>query len=135
VATLNGGCLCGRVRYQVSGRLSRVSHCHCSMCRKLHGATFGTYATVEPGGFRWLQGEERVMAYRSSASVGRTFCSDCGSTLQFIVYGDPAKTDITLGTLDGDPQVRPGYHIYVGSKAPWFEITDDLPQYEERKPE
>lgn len=132
--TVRGSCLCGGVRYEVSGELSRVSHCHCSMCRKAHGAAFGTYATVEAGGFQWLQGQGLVKTYRSSPGVSRTFCGECGSTLQFIVDGDPPKIDITLGTLDGDAGIRPGYHIFVGSKAPWFEITDGLPQYPQRRP-
>lgn len=134
MSTLQGSCLCGKVRYEVSSALSRISHCHCSMCRKVHGAAFGTYATVEPGGFRWAQGQEHVRSYRSSPGIARTFCGECGSTLQFVVDGHPPKIDITLGTLDGDPGVRPAYHIFVGSKAPWFEITDRLPQYEGRKP-
>jgi len=129
---LEGGCLCGRVRYQVDSLDDDVSHCHCSMCRKAHGAAFGTYAAVKPGGFRWLQGETLVKEYASTPQVTRTFGGHCGTTLQFIVEGETRKIDVALGTLDGDPGIRPRYHIFTDSKAPWFEITDNLPQYKTR---
>jgi hypothetical protein len=91
----------------------------------------GTYVAVPEGAFTWLKGEELVTSYRSSESSLRTFCSVCGSNLQFIVDGETPAIDVTMGTLDGDPGVRPAYHIYTASKAPWYPITDGLPQHEE----
>ena len=129
---LRGSCLCGSVRYEVRGAVARASHCHCSMCRKAHGAAFATYGRIERGDFALLCGAEDVASYRSSPEVTRTFCKRCGSNLQFISDKRPTTFALALGTLDVDPKVRASLHIFVDSKAPWFEITDDLPQHAER---
>jgi hypothetical protein len=126
---LRGSCLCGSVRYEVHGPLRRVSHCHCSMCRKAHGAAFATYGDIETADFKLLSGADDIASYRSSPEVTRTFCRRCGSTLQFISAKWPKGFSLALGTLDDNPGVRAAMHIFVGSKAPWFEITDDLPQH------
>ena len=126
--TIQGGCLCGAVRYDVSGPLGATGHCHCSMCRRAHGAAFGTYTLVDPKDFRWISGEDLVSVYQSDARGGRGFCTRCGSTLAAVEHGK--VTSITPGTLDGDPEIVPQLHAHVSSKASWFEITDDLPQFE-----
>ena len=127
---IRGSCLCGDVRFEISGVLKGASHCHCSMCRKAHGAAFGTYAAAKAADFRVVSGENRITRYRSSPGAVRTFCARCGSTLQWLRESKPDVVDVALGVLDDDPGVRPSYHIYVGSKAPWHEITDNLPQHE-----
>ena len=129
---IRGSCLCGGVRFEIDGPLKGASHCHCSMCRKAHGAAFGTYAAAKAADFRVVSGENRITRYRSSAGIVRTFCARCGSTLQWLRESKPDVVDVALGVVDGDPGVRPLHHIYVGSKAPWHEITDDLPQYATR---
>lgn len=126
---LRGSCLCGIVRYEIRGAVGRASHCHCSMCRKAHGAAFGTYGRVERSDFVLVSGAGEIASYRSSPDVIRTFCKRCGSTLQFISDKRPSTFALALGTLDDDPGVRPSLHIYVASKAPWFPITDNLPQH------
>jgi hypothetical protein len=126
---IRGGCLCGEVRFEITGPLTGASHCHCSMCRKAHGAAFGTYAAVKAGDFHVVSGDDRITRYRSSPDVLRTFCSRCGSTLQWLRDSKPDIVDIALGVIDGEPGVRPASHIFVASKAPWYDITDDLPQY------
>jgi hypothetical protein len=131
---IQGSCLCKRVRFQITGKLGRSSHCHCSMCRKAHGAAFGTYAAVRVENLKMVSGEELILRYRSSPGVERTFCARCGSTLQYISEKLPGIVDIALGTLDDDPGIRATHHIYVGSKAPWYEIADNLPQYAEGAP-
>ncbi len=100
------------------------------MCRRVHGAAFGTYGAVPKENFRWLSGSDFVKLYRSSDTLERTFCSNCGSTLQAILESEPDVIYLALGTTNDDPKCRPAMHIFVGSKAPWYEITDDLPQYE-----
>lgn len=125
---IHGSCLCGSVRYEIRGPLGRASNCYCSMCRKAHGAAFGTYARVQRSDFRLLSGEDAIASYASTPGVTRTFCRRCGSTLQFVSADRPASFALALGTLDDDPGVRPEAHIFVGSKAPWVEIADDLPQ-------
>ena len=130
--TIRGGCLCGGVRYEIDGSLREAGNCHCSMCRREHGAAFSTYADVDPSQFRWDFGEQLVAVYESKPGVGWCFCRMCGSTL---AASDNGKvTSVTLGTIEGDPGVRPQEHIFVGSKAPWYEIVDDLPQFDGLSP-
>ena len=118
------------MRYEVTGRPTGALHCHCSMCRKAHGAAFRSRAAVPAANFRWVQGEALLSGYRSSPGTTRTFCRVCGSNLISVFDDRPEVLGLALGTLDDDPGIRPGLHIFVGSKAPWYEIADDLPQYE-----
>jgi hypothetical protein len=111
------------------------------MCRKQHGAAFRSRAGVaDASDFHWVQGEELVKFYESSPGTHRGFCSNCGSPLvnrldaNAITAGGVARIGIHLGTLDDDPGVAPVAHVYVASKAPWFTITDDLPQFAEMPP-
>jgi hypothetical protein len=101
------------------------------MCRKAHGAAFATYAGVARADFVLLAGAEALRSYRSSPKVTRTFCGTCGATLQWITDDRPDAVDIAMGTLDDDPGIRPALHIFVASKAPWYEIADGLPQRDE----
>ena len=126
---IKGSCLCGAIRYEVRGPLGPASHCHCSMCRKAHGAAFGTYARVKRGDFVLLSGQQDMVSYQSSPEVTRTFCGRCGATLQFIRATRPDTFSLALGTLDDDPGLRPSMHIFVGDKAPWVEIDDELPKH------
>jgi hypothetical protein len=128
-----GACLCGRVRYSVNGALHDASHCHCSMCRRQHGAAFATYAQLNPDDFAWTSGEDRVRSFETANGAGWSFCRECGSTLAGTENG--VVTSITLGTLAGDPGIRPESHIFVGSRAAWHEICDDLPQHDEWGPD
>lgn len=129
---IRGSCLCGSIQYEVRSSLGRAVHCHCSMCRKAHGAAFGSYARVEEKDFAFTSGKENVAAYSSSPEVTRTFCRHCGSTLQFIRSSRRGAFSLALGTLDDNPGVEQSMHIFVGSKAPWFDITDDLPRHDGR---
>ena len=126
---VKGGCLCGKVRFEISGRLFNVSHCHCSMCRRQHGAAFATYAQFNPDEFEWTAGEDLLKVFDIEADAGWCFCRECGSTLAGTEKGQ--VTSITLGSVDGDPGIKPESHIFVGSKACWHEISDDLPQFDE----
>ena len=128
--TIKGGCLCGGVAYQVTGKLIDADHCHCSMCRRQHGAAFATYAQVDPGDFRWGSGQALVKVYETPGGAGWCFCRECGSSLAGTRDGE--VNSITLGTVEGDPGIRPWAHIFVGSKARWYDIGDELPQFEER---
>ena len=122
--TIRGSCLCGGVQYEILGEPKDVAYCHCSMCRRALGAAFGAYARVDADEFTWLSGEKLIVTYESSPSVYRCFCRICGSPLGAV--GESGKLSwVSLGTVIGDPEVRPEAHIFVGSKAPWHEITDD----------
>ena len=128
--TLTGGCLCGAVRYEIEGKLRHITHCHCGMCRKAHGAAFATYASLARRRFRLKTGESALRAFRSSESVTREFCGTCGSSLFWSDGEHPEAIGIALGTLDGDPGGRPEAHIYAKDRAPWDEITDALPRFD-----
>jgi hypothetical protein len=125
--TRQGECLCGRVRYEITLPLVHMGYCHCSMCRKHYGAAFATAAFVTPDAFRWISGEESLGRYRSSDALTRAFCTTCGSVAPMPV-GD--LIECPAGNLQGDLGMTPREHIFVGSKAPWYTITDDLPQHE-----
>jgi hypothetical protein len=101
------------------------------MCRKQHGAAFATYAPVRRERFRLVSGADAITRFASSSTVTREFCSRCGSSLFWSSSERPDVVSIALGTLDDDPVGRPEAHIFVGSRAPWVTIEDDLPQWNE----
>jgi hypothetical protein len=125
---IRGSCLCGGVKYQINGMLSQARNCHCSMCRKAQGAAFRSRASVNVSDFEWVQGENLVTFYESSPGNQRGFCRVCGSPI-VSRFGGTSYYGLALGTLDDDPGVQPQLHVHVANKAPWFTITDDLPQF------
>ncbi len=127
---IRGHCECGRVQFEVDSDITDFSHCHCSQCRRLHGAAYATFAGVAKKGFRYTSGEADLKVYASSSDHERVFCAECGSNILAAVDSEPDEVYVCMGTMDGDPSCPPGYHIYVGSKAPWHEINDDLPRYD-----
>ena len=129
----SGGCQCGAVRYRIAVPAERTTHCHCSMCRKVHGALFATYSAFPRDRFVLERGQDALATYNSSPGVRREFCRHCGSPLFFDYDGGEAIVDVATGTLDDG--AHPGHrreqeaHIFVASKAGWFTITDDLKQW------
>ena len=132
--TIQGSCLCGTVRFEIDGPFSMMMSCHCSMCRKHHGAPFVTFAGAPLEGFRWLSGESSLRYYASSPGGQRSFCSVCGSVGPMLMPSMGLAV-VPAGMLEGDPGIRPQAHLFVGSKAPWHEISDSLPQHEAFPPE
>lgn len=128
---IRGRCLCEAVSYQITGELGPVFNCHCSKCRRWHGAAFRTRASINSSQFQWLEGEAYLSRYKSSDMVTKTFCSICGSNLASFYEDRPDIIGIPLGGLETDPGARPEAHIFVDSKAPWYEISDQLPRYAE----
>ena len=126
---LRGSCLCGGIRYEVHGFIGAMSHCHCTMCRKAHGAAFGTYAPVPWQAFKLLAGEDLLQHYRSSDHVTRTFCAKCGSTLQYVPDDRPGF-GLAVATLDDDPGAKVALQIWVKDKAPWWELSEDPPSFD-----
>ena len=124
---ISGTCLCGEVAWQFDGSVELINFCHCSMCRKVHGAPFGAFAHGNASEFRWLRGATSISRYQSSPNIFRCFCQVCGSSVPVL---EGTEVCIPAGGIDGDPGVRPSVHIFVGSKAPWYEITDALPQFD-----
>ena len=127
---IKGRCECGRVQYEVDAEISDLSHCHCSQCRRLHGAAFATFACVPRDKFSYVSGESDLSVYASSEYSDRVFCRICGSSILADYRPDPDELYLTMGTVNGDPKYPQAYHEYVGSKAPWYEIGDELPRYE-----
>ena len=124
--TYSGGCLCGAVRYEVSGSPRNLCFCHCESCRRAAGAPAVPWGTFPRGGFRLTRGE--LTEYRSSAAVTRSFCARCGSSLTYRHDARPGETDVTLATLDEPARLAPQMHVWVGDKLPWESISDGLPQ-------
>ena len=134
--TVTGGCLCDAVRYEVTGPFLRASHCHCSFCRRHSGAAVLTQGRVRREDFRLLSGAEALRVYRPAEGAAvKVFCSICGSSLFGGTWPEGPEISIRLGSVDGDPGIRPQYHTFVASRAPWDEITDDLPQFDEGLPD
>lgn len=131
--TFQGSCLCGTVKYQISARPKALTHCHCSQCRKSHGAAFASYASVPREHLHLVQGGDSLQAYSSSASASvlRQFCGRCGSSLFWSRrQGDYAEwISIALGTLDTAFTSDRQQHVEVSSKAPWHDIHDHWPQF------
>jgi hypothetical protein len=134
MATLSGECLCGGVRYEYRGPLGAIVHCHCSRCRRWHGAAFRTRVVARRDAFRWTRGESLVARYESSPRTTKTFCRNCGSSLVSLYPERADLIGLPLGGVVGDVGPRPAFHIFVGSKAPWYEIRDGLPQHDELPP-
>ena len=132
---MTGHCECRRVRFEIDGEINDFSHCHCSQCRRLHGAAFATFAGVARSDFRYVTGESDVTTYASSDTHQRVFCSICGSNVLVGLKSEPETYYVSMSMIDGDPPRPPAYHIFVGSKAPWHEISDDLPQHDAFPPE
>ena len=126
-----GSCLCGGIRFEVDEFAPRTGNCHCSMCRKFHGAAYATFAEALSGHFRWTAGEDLLKGYTAENATTRTFCSNCGSSLTFSSpSADPELVEIALGCFDDEVPIRPDAHIFVASGAHWATPDDDLPQYE-----
>ena len=132
---IKGHCECRRVQFEVDGEIEDFSHCHCSQCRRMHGAAFATFAGVAKRELRYISGENALTLYASSPSHERAFCSVCGSSIYAALGSEPETLYLSMSTLEGDPPRPRGYHIFVGSKAAWHEIADDLPRFEEDVPE
>jgi len=122
----SGTCLCGDITWETDGALTMMTNCHCSICRKIHGSAYVTFVATDAANFRWTSGEDKIACYESSPGAKRPFCPRCGSSLAAIM-GDMAF--MPAGNLEGDIHKKPDSHIFVGSKAEWFEISDNIEQF------
>ncbi len=129
-----GQCLCGAVRYEVDGPFTSMTNCHCSMCRKHHGAPYATFVSAPLAGFRWVSGRDSIARFTTESGGTRSFCPVCGSVTPMLLE-DAGVVLCPAGNLDGELGIKPQSHIFVGSKAPWYEIKDSLPQHEAYPPE
>jgi hypothetical protein len=124
---ITGECFCGQVKYQIDGKLHDAKSCHCSRCRKAFNAQASAAAMVTPGEFSWISGQPLLTSYVGEHGYGLQFCKICGSTLATIYQGEVIQ--VTLGCVNGDPDIEIGMHIYVGSKAKWEVIDPSQRQF------
>jgi hypothetical protein len=131
----HGSCLCGEVAYEIDGPALRMYFCHCSRCRLGRSAAHGANVFYKADGFRWLRGVDRVQDYALPGAqyFGTAFCQRCGSEVPR-VSTERNLASVPAGSLDSDPGIVPNAHIYVDSRAPWFDITGDVPQFAEMPP-
>ena len=129
IRMLTGKCLCGAVQYTVADAFRYALNCHCSNCRRATGSAFKPFAGIARDQLAVTQGADAMRLY-GDAVTHDAHCGTCGSLLYSVVR-EGAFVHVTLGTLVDDPSIRPSAHIFVGSKAPWYTITDDLPQHQE----
>jgi hypothetical protein len=130
MANIKGECLCGAVAYKYEGPIGNLVHCHCSECRKWHGSPFRSRIVIESDGYEWTKGEEHLAKYKYSPTIIKTFCKICGSNLVTIYPKNEAKLGLPIAAVEGELGSYGEFHIFTGSKAKWYKITDDLAQYE-----
>ena len=126
---LMGKCECGTASYRVADAFLYAANCHCSRCRAATGSAFKAFAGIEREKLEITDGRDSLLVY-GEEELNDTRCGACGSFL-FSVVRDGRYVHVSMGSLVDAPSIRPTHHIFVGSKAPWFEITDNLPQFEE----
>ncbi|MGB6605612.1 MAG: GFA family protein [Steroidobacteraceae bacterium] len=125
---LTGGCMCGAVRYELTGAGTNLCYCHCTSCRRAAGAPAVPWGTFARSAFSVTRG--RLAEYRSSPEVARGFCRECGTALTYRHERRAAEIDVTLASLDDASALAPQMHVWVGDKLPWVAIGDGLPQFE-----
>jgi len=125
---VHGSCLCEAVRFRVELPSLFCGHCHCSMCRRNHGAGFVTWFSVPRDRLEVLEGRDALRRYASSSHGARSFCARCWSALFFETETDPERVDIPLANVDGAIDRAPQFHVHFDDRAPWVEIADELPR-------
>jgi hypothetical protein len=130
---LQGGCLCGAIRYRVEAEPIDAGYCHCRICRRSTGAPAVAWGTVRVKGFAFLSGTP--VAYPSSPRARRQFCGACGTQLTFQYTQKPETIDFTLGSLDDPEALPPQYHIWTQSRIGWFDTSDPLPRHPDGGPD
>lgn len=127
-----GSCLCGAVKYEISGNLGIFQYCHCSRCRKVTGSAHAANIFVKPEQFRWTQGEDMLARYEPAETkhFATSFCTRCGSSMPWLAKTGKAVV-VPAGTLDDDPQIRPMQNIFCGSDASWYVEASGLVKFDE----
>lgn len=132
--TYTGHCLCGGVAFRIVGALAPIQMCHCRQCRKAQGGAFATNTPVKEEALLFERGRELIREYWASPEKCRAFCSQCGSPIYSRREDRPGEFRIRVGLINEPLDARPAFHFYVASKANWWTIDDDLPQYPDRFP-
>ncbi|MGQ8363835.1 GFA family protein [Glaciecola sp. 1036] len=130
MTVISGSCVCGKVEFTVKDKFLYAGYCHCSLCRKSSGASGTAIGGLVKQDFSVTKGLENIKSFKRSEQTESCFCDNCGSTL----YGEKPETGLVhvrYGALDASPSLLPQAHMHVASKADWYEITDNLPQFSE----
>lgn len=131
---IRGSCLCGSVSFALDEPPKLMNICHCSMCRKVSGSSYGTFAHSSARNFRWLSGENVVKKFESSPEHWRAFCPTCGGNVP-TCNAEAGSVCIPAGCFDDDPQIRPTLQIFAGSRAPWHELAAEPVAYDAFDPD
>lgn len=127
LARLDGGCLCGAIRYRIDGNSRRTTNCHCLHCRRASGAAFVTWVEFRSSEFTVVSGVPT--RYESRPQVTRQFCGRCGSQLTYQHADEPDTIDVTACSMDSADGVSPDDHVWCDRMLPWVKISDGLPRY------
>lgn len=126
---ITGSCLCGNVKYSISGKVGDIVHCHCKTCQKAHGSAFSSVASVNDTDFK-VFGGENLKPFESSKGKKRYFCAICGTQI-YAKRDNSQHVILRLGSLDDDPKSSERSHIWVSQKACWYSINGNLPEHSE----
>jgi len=126
---IKGNCECKKISFEINQAIKYFSHCHCSQCRKSHGSAFGSFIEVEESLFKYNSGIKDIKSFASSKYCKRKFCGICGSNIMFFDERNPDKYYVSAGALDGKISLPKAHHVFVGSKASWYDIDDNLKQH------
>jgi hypothetical protein len=129
-----GGCLCGKIRFEIVGEIKNIVYCHCTQCRKAQGSEFAVNGYVNEDEFIFTRGQGELTGYESTTGQTKYFCRHCGSPIMSKSISKTDRVRVRLGTIETDIVERPMGHIFVTSKANWESIEGHLPQYEEYEP-
>lgn len=124
-----GECFCGKVQFEVSFPSKFCCHCHCTTCRRAHGAAFVTWIGFKKEQFKWIQGEPQVMRYTSPSGATRSFCKICGTTMLFEAPRWKGEIHVALATLKDPVDRKPSSHVFFDDRADWISVHDELSQY------
>ncbi len=127
---ISGGCLCGSVRYEITGPPVDITHCHCADCRRSSGAPLVTWASFRRRDFRFLSGLPRGFRW---AGRWRSFCPYCGTPLTFLTGPDADEIDVTVCSMDDPASMTPTHHTWIEDRLPWIRLADGLPQHAQRR--
>lgn len=132
---LTGGCMCGKVRFEVTAPLVGALYCHCKRCQRRTGTAFSVSALTIPGSYTVTEGEDLIASWRPADGWVKSFCRECGSHVHTVHPQNPDMISVRMGTLDDDPGIRPSAHQFTDYAARWDPMPDDgLPRFPERVP-
>jgi hypothetical protein len=128
---LKGSCHCETIRFEIDDAMDGIFHCHCETCQKLNGTSYGSTGFVSANSFRIVSGQDALTAYESSPGKHRYFCSHCGAPVYAHAQASLDRIGVRVGLLDDDPGVRSKSHIWLSHEKPWFEVSTELPKFQE----